>query len=248
MPTNSDLSKNYSLSPIGEIQSPFKEKFGIPRQPGLCDAAVGSIKLLGECNSDEAVKDLSLHSHIWILFLFHQNLNQGWKPSVRPPRLGGNEKMGVLATRSPFRPNGIGMSAVKLLNVRKVDKQWFVDVQGLDLVDGTPVVDIKPYIPYSDNITNAQSDFATAPPAHSLQVFFSELAQQQSVEFQVQYPKLTLLIEQVLQQDPRPSYKQNKVDDKIYGILLYDLNIRWQVTDNICNVHSIEKSSIETTN
>jgi tRNA-Thr(GGU) m(6)t(6)A37 methyltransferase TsaA len=245
MSQNQDLSQSYSLSPIGEIQSPFNEKFGIPRQPGLCNAAVGSIKLLGECNSDEAVKDLSLHSHIWILFLFHQNLKQGWKPSVRPPRLGGNEKMGVLATRSPFRPNGIGMSAVKLLGVRKSGKQWFIDVQGLDLLDGTPVVDIKPYIPYSDNLQEAQSELADTAPSNSLDVKFTAQAQKQLEvlsEKAEQYPKLALLIEQVLQQDPRPSYKQNKADDKIYGILLYNLNIRWQVTNNQCDVLEIASS------
>jgi tRNA-Thr(GGU) m(6)t(6)A37 methyltransferase TsaA len=242
MPTNSNFSQNYSLSPIGEIQSPFKEKFGIPRQPGLCDAVIGSIKLSGDSNNEMALKDLTAHSHIWILFLFHENLKQGWKPSVRPPRLGGNEKMGVFATRSPFRPNGIGMSAVKLIGVRQLGKQWFVDVQGLDLLDGTPVVDIKPYIPYSDSIENAHSELAESAPEHSLSVVFSKKANTQIALYQKTYPQLSLLIEQVLQQDPRPSYKQNKTDDKIYGILLYNLNIRWQVTNNQCEVLEIASS------
>ncbi|GHB63923.1 hypothetical protein GCM10008107_11300 [Psychrosphaera saromensis] len=153
--------------------------------------------------------------------------------------------MGVLATRSPFRPNGIGMSAVKLLGVRKSGKQWFIDVKGLDLLDGTPVVDIKPYIPYSDNIPDAQSELADTAPVNSLDVKFTSQAKNQLEalsEKAEQYPKLALLIEQVLQQDPRPSYKQNKADDKIYGILLYNLNIRWQVTNNQCDVLEIASS------
>jgi tRNA-Thr(GGU) m(6)t(6)A37 methyltransferase TsaA len=235
-------SSVYSLSPIGEIQSPFKEKFGIPRQPGLCNAATGSIKLIGDCNNEMAVKDLTLHSHIWILFLFHQNLEQGWKSSVRPPRLGGNEKTGVFATRSTFRPNGIGMSAVKLLGVRQSGKQWFVDVQGLDLLDGTPVVDIKPYIPYSDSIKNAHSELAESAPEKSLNVVFTPNANATLALYKESHPQLSLLIEQVLQQDPRPSYKQNKVDDKIYGIRLYNYNIRWQVTNNQCDVLEIVSS------
>jgi len=237
------MPQTYSISPIGEIQSPFKEKFGIPRQPGLCDAVTGSIKLSGDSNNEMAVKDLTSHSHIWILFLFHQNLEQGWKPSVRPPRLGGNERMGVFATRSPFRPNGIGMSAVKLIGVRQSGKQWFVDVQGLDLLDGTPVVDIKPYIPYSDSIEVAHSDLAESAPKHSLNVVFSSNAEAQVELYQKTHPQLSLLIKQVLQQDPRPSYKQNKLDDKIYGIRLYNLNIRWQVTNTQCDV--LEIASLE---
>lgn len=230
----------HEITPIGFILSPFKEKFGIPRQPGLCNAAIGSIKLSGESNNEMAVKDLALHSHIWILFLFHQNLEQGWKPSVRPPRLGGNQKTGVFATRSTFRPNGIGMSAVKLLGVRHLGQQWFLDVQGLDLLDGTPVVDIKPYIPYSDNVANAHSELAESAPEHTLNVIFSPTALKHLCQHQLEYPQLELLISQVLQQDPRPSYKQNKLDDKMYGIHLYNFNIRWQVTNNQCDVIAIE--------
>lgn len=244
------MPHTYSLSPIGEIESPFKEKFGIPRQPGLCNTALGSIKLYGDANNEMAVKDLTQHSHIWILFLFHQNLEQGWKPSVRPPRLGGNQKTGVFATRSTFRPNGIGMSAVKLLGVRQSGQQWFVDVQGVDLLDGTPVVDIKPYIPYSDKIEQAHSDMADSAPTQSLNVVFCQQAQTQLNQYQKvtnnQYPHLEQLISQVLQQDPRPSYKQNKPDDKIYGIRLYDINIRWQVTNNRCDVLAIELDTEQT--
>lgn len=234
------MQQNYTVNPIGEVQSPFKEKFGIPRQPGLCDAATGSIKLLGDANDDMALKDLTLHSHIWVLFLFHQNLDKGWKASVRPPRLGGNQKTGVFATRSTFRPNGIGMSCVKLLNVRKQASQWFIDVQGLDLVDGTPVIDIKPYIPYSDRLENAHSQMAESAPLNKLTIEFSEQARLQVEHYQGHYPQLLLLIEQVLQQDPRPSYKHNTLDKKVYGLRLFELNIRWQVADTICSVLSVE--------
>jgi tRNA-Thr(GGU) m(6)t(6)A37 methyltransferase TsaA len=215
----------HEITPIGFILSPFKEKFGIPRQPGLCNAAVGSIKLFGDCNNEMAVKDLALHSHIWILFLFHQNLEQGWKPSVRPPRLGGNQKTGVFATRSTFRPNGIGMSAVKLLGVRQSGQQWFVDVQGVDLLDGTPVVDIKPYIPYSDKIEHAHSDMADSAPTQSLNVVFCKQAQTQLNQYQKvtnnQYPHLEQLISQVQDRHINKINPMIKSTESVYTILIF---------------------------
>ncbi|MCG6507892.1 tRNA (N6-threonylcarbamoyladenosine(37)-N6)-methyltransferase TrmO, partial [Vibrio parahaemolyticus] len=140
----------HTIEPIAVIESPYKEKFAVPRQPRLVPSATARVKLLGESNCPEAVRGIEQFSHLWLLFLFDQNLQAGWKPTVRPPRLGGNERIGVLASRSTFRPNGIGMSAVELRGVRKQGDQIYLDLGSVDLVDGTPIIDIKPYIPYSD--------------------------------------------------------------------------------------------------
>jgi tRNA-Thr(GGU) m(6)t(6)A37 methyltransferase TsaA len=220
---------------IATVNSPYKEKFAIPRQPGLVSAAKGEVRLTGEFNQIELVRELEQFSHIWLLFVFHGTQAQGWKPLVRPPRLGGNKKMGVLATRSTFRPNPIGMSVVKLDKITYDEvkshsqRQVILHISGLDLLDKTPIIDIKPYIPYSDAI-EAQAGFAQHQPEHIITVTFSEKAQQALVQFKHQHSELQQLIEQVLAQDPRPAYKQQKTDDKIYGIALHQLNIQWRMS------------------
>jgi len=147
---------NIEVTPIGFVQSCFKEKFATPRQPGLADAAKGVIELIPPFNLPESVEGLEDCSHIWLQFVFHECMNQGWKPKVRPPRLGGNKKMGVFATRATHRPNALGLSVVKLDGIECTDDQVRLHISGLDLIDGTPILDIKPYIPYSDAIENAQ--------------------------------------------------------------------------------------------
>jgi len=225
MPAN-----NFNFRPIGTIKSPYKEKFAIPRQSGLVTAAKGQIILQGDANNDELIRGIEQFSHLWIIFVFHATSTQGWKPLVRPPRLGGNAKMGVLATRSTFRPNPIGMSVVKLDSINTAHNQTSLNISGLDLLNNTPVLDIKPYIPYSDALINAKAGFAQTQPSIMLKVSFSTTAQTQLMSFQQHYPELELLISQVLTQDPRPAYKRNKLDEKIYGMALYDLNIQWQLT------------------
>lgn len=229
-----------TLHPIGIVNSPYKEKFAIPRQPGLVSAAKGSITLFNEINAIDCVRDLKQFSHIWVIFVFHGTQAYGWKPLVRPPRLGGNKKIGVLASRSTFRPNPIGMSVVKLEKVETNARETTLHISGLDLLDKTPIVDIKPYIPYSDSIANANAGFAQQQPHTSLTVVFSKSALQAITKYNSALPDLPLLIEQVLSQDPRPAYKQNKVDDKIYGMRLYDLNILWRML----NVETIEVTNI----
>lgn len=233
------MSLSYEVTPIGFVQSPFKEKFGIPRQPQICEVQ-SRIYLTGEANKQECIRGIELHSHIWVLFQFHQNADKGWQPLVRPPRLDGNKKLGVFATRSTFRPNQIGMSAVKLLNSGKTGTQYWLDVTGLDLLDGTPVLDIKPYIPYADRIPEATSELAPSAEPSALCIHFSDTVEHQISELTQRYPNLALTIRQILQQDPRPAYKKAKSDDKIYGMRLYDLNIRWQITDNQCDVIEVE--------
>ncbi|WP_041852899.1 tRNA (N6-threonylcarbamoyladenosine(37)-N6)-methyltransferase TrmO [Vibrio antiquarius] len=228
----------YSIEPIGVIETPYKEKFAVPRQPRLVPTAKARVKLLGAANSPEAVRGLEQFSHVWLLFLFDQNLEAGWKPTVRPPRLGGNERIGVFASRSTFRPNGIGMSAVEVNGVTKQGDQIYLDLGSVDLVDGTPIVDIKPYIPYSDSISEAQGGYADQEPEKS-QVTFSTQALA-TIENRSDTDYVRSVIEQVLAQDPRPAYKKSKPDDKEYAVNLFDLNVKFTATSNLITVTAIE--------
>ena len=174
------LDNKVEFNYIGQVHSPYKEKFAIPRQPGLVSAAKGTITLTGDANNPELIRELAEFSHIWVLFVFHGTQEQGWKPLVRPPRLGGNKKIGVLATRSTFRPNPIGMSVVKLESIAIEEKQVILHISGIDLLDQTPIIDIKPYVPYSDSLPTAQAGFAQSPPEISLSVTFSDMAKKVS--------------------------------------------------------------------
>jgi len=229
----------YSISPIAVIESPYKEKFAVPRQPRLVPSATARVKLLGETNCLEAIRGIDKFSHLWLLFLFDQNLDAGWKPTVRPPRLGGNERVGVLASRSTFRPNGIGMSAVEFRGVTKVGDQIYLEVGSVDLVDGTPIVDIKPYIPYSDAIIDAKGGYADKEP-HQINVEFSTEALI-SLHSSSDAETKQAVIREILAQDPRPAYKKNKPDDKEYAVNLYDLNVKFTVIDNLVTVTAIER-------
>lgn len=228
----------YSVEPIGFIESPYKEKFAVPRQPRLVTTACSRVRLVGDANSPEAVRGLEQFSHAWLLFLFDQNLDAGWKPTVRPPRLGGNERVGVFASRSTFRPNGIGMSAIEIKGITKQGDQVYLDLGNVDLVDGTPIVDIKPYIPYSDSIPDATGSYAADEP-ETLPVTFSYSATEElEKRGYIEYEKT--VIEQVLAQDPRPAYKKNKQDNKEYAVNLFDLNVKFVVSDNLITVTTIE--------
>lgn len=222
---------NININPIGIVNSPYKEKFAIPRQPGLVDAAKGTIALLNDVNTLDSVRGLEQFSHIWLLFVFHGTQAQSWKPLVKPPRLGGNKKIGVLATRSTFRPNPIGMSVVKLDSIEIVKQNIILHISGMDLLDQTPIIDIKPYISYSDALPNACSGFAQHQPHIKLNITFSKHSRQILTRLTQQRPELPLFIEQVLAQDPRPAYKKNKLDEKVYGMHLYNLNIQWRMVD-----------------
>jgi tRNA-Thr(GGU) m(6)t(6)A37 methyltransferase TsaA len=230
--TRTTQSSSVEFNTIGYVNSPYKEKFAIPRQPGLVNSAKGTITLTGNANNPDLVRDLAQFSHIWVLFVFHGNQNQGWKPLVRPPRLGGNKKIGVLATRSTFRPNPIGMSVVKLDAIDIKDQQVILHISAMDLLNKTPIIDIKPYVPYSDSLAHAKAGFAQSQPSTDLQVTFTKQAHLEVIKYSQNIPDLATFIEQVLAQDPRPAYKQGKSDDKIYGMNLYDLNIQWKILDN----------------
>ena len=220
------------FSPIGVITSCYKEKFGIPRQPGLVKDATAALHL-NKAYGEETVRGLSGFSHIWLSFIFHDCQQQGWKPMVRPPRLGGNRKVGEFASRSPFRPNPLGLSVVELLNVDVTSSGVVLQLGGCDLLDGTPVVDIKPYLPYVDAISNATGGFAQKSPEYKFKVAFSSKAQQECkvAEARINQP-LVSLVEQILQLDPRPSYQQGSYSDRIYSMKLYDFDLRWQYCEN----------------
>jgi tRNA-Thr(GGU) m(6)t(6)A37 methyltransferase TsaA len=231
---------SFSFSPIGTISSCFKEKFGIPRQPGLVPAATAKL-VLDKQFSEDCVRSLEGFSHIWVSFVFHETLSQGWKPMVRPPRLGGNTKVGVFASRSTFRPNALGLSVVKLDNIESFNSQQVLHLSGCDLLDGTPVLDIKPYLPYVDSIRDAKGGFASEPPQHLFNVEFSEDAIKQSLHASERIGQdVRQLITQVLQLDPRPSYQKTAPqaaqsinhNPRIYSMKLYDFDLKWQYCEN----------------
>ncbi|ENM5814081.1 tRNA (N6-threonylcarbamoyladenosine(37)-N6)-methyltransferase TrmO [Vibrio mimicus] len=229
----------YPIEPVAIIESPYQEKFAVPRQPRLVPSATARLKLLGECNCAEAIRGIEQFSHVWLLFLFDQNLAAGWKPTVRPPRLGGNERIGVFASRATFRPNGIGMSAVEFRGVSKEGDQYYLELGSVDLVNGTPIIDIKPYIPYSDSISNAQGGYAEQEPER-IAVTFSEQAQQ-TLNAHPEGHIRRAVISEVLAQDPRPAYKKNRADDKLYAVNLYDWNVKFTVANEAIVVSAIER-------
>ena len=230
------------LTVIGHIHTPFKEKFGIPRQPGLAPAAKGVITLQPAYNDINAFRGIDAFSHLWLMFQFHQVESGKWRPLVRPPRLGGNEKIGVFATRSTHRPSNLGLSVVKLESVSMHKGQVTIRVSGVDLLDGTPIIDIKPYIAYTDSIAETQNGFAADAPI-ALPVVFSPTAQTQLLPILANLPHFQALIEQTLCYQPAPAYHQHanqaaQVPDssasvaetkplREYGVLLYNYNVIW---------------------
>ncbi|WP_159565854.1 tRNA (N6-threonylcarbamoyladenosine(37)-N6)-methyltransferase TrmO [Budvicia diplopodorum] len=229
------------LEPIGIIHSPYKEKFAVPRQPGLVADGGGELRLLPPYNQAQAVRGLEQFSHIWVVFVFHQTQNGGWRPTVRPPRLGGNARMGVFATRSTFRPNPIGMSLIELKGIRQQGAEVILELGSLDLVDGTPVLDIKPYLPFAESLPDARAGFAQNAPLAEMPVNFSPEAECQLRQYEKQYPRLRPFITQVLAQDPRPAYRKGEQQTREFAVHLSDFNVRWQVENRQTCVIAIDK-------
>lgn len=211
------------MQPIGHVQSCFAEKFAIPRQPALVPAARGQIILKPPYNQPQALAGLEHVSHIWVIFVFHQALGQQQRLQVRPPRLGGNHYLGVFASRASHRPNSIGQSVVRL---EKIDTDYRLHIAGIDLLDGTPVLDIKPYIPFVESLPDAHNHIAEQPPP-ALPVSWqpAALAAAQAHATRLQEP-LVELIEQCLAQDPKPAY-QKPEPSRRYGARLHDVNVVW---------------------
>lgn len=227
------------LAQIGVIHSPYREKFAVPRQPGLADAVTTQLELLPPYNNVHCVRGLEDFSHIWVLFLFHQNPSQKWHPTVRPPRLGGNQRVGVFASRSPFRPNPIGLSVVELVRIHHDQQRIWLELAGTDLVDGTPIVDIKPYIPFVDSKPLALGGFAPDTP-DIIPVMFARDVEATLSKLELLHPHFRRFIQQVIGQDPRPAYRKGQADDAHYGVHLFDYNVQWQMQNGMAIVCAIE--------
>ncbi len=234
---------SYSMNPIGIIHSPFKEKFGIPRQPLLVPEAKAILVLLAPYDRMDALTGLENFSHIWLTFIFHCSIREQWQPRVRPPRLGGNRSVGVFASRSPFRPNPIGLSVVALDGISNKDGKLELLLSGVDILDGTPVLDIKPYLPYADSIPDAKAGYASESPQANKSVRFSERADKQ-LQQRNDGVELKSLIKGVLASDPRPAYKKEPQPDRIYGMRLYDFDLKWRMLDDAIEVIELAPVSV----
>lgn len=227
------------ITPIATIRSPFKQKFAIPRQPGLVKSAVGEIVFEKDFADPNCLREIEQFSHLWLLFRFHETADRGWSPLVQPPRLGGKEKVGVFASRSTFRPNGLGLSVVENLGWELKGRDLLLRVGGIDLLDGTPILDIKPYLPYADIITGARGGYAETAPGDTRRIDFDDPAETSLAALEQDYPGLRELVRSILSQDPRPAWRNKTPDDKRYGMSLYDLNIKWQVDEDKIRVLNI---------
>lgn len=223
----------FSMSAIGVVQSPFSDKFGIPRQPELVPNAHTTL-VLNECFGEESVRGLSEFDFIWVQFVFHDAIEEGWAQMVRPPRLGGKQKMGVFATRSPHRPNHLGLSLLRLIRVETDSRPIRLVCGGSDLLDGTPILDIKPYIPFVEAKADAKSGFVTGAPPQLMVQWSPDCDNSHLPE------NTRLIIEQCLAQDPRPAYQN--IPERIYGMTVAGMEVKFRVDAN--QVYIISCSAI----
>lgn len=220
------------MKPIAHIHTDFPAKFGIPRQSGLVSSLSGVIVFTPEFRNPEALRGLEAYSHLWLIWQFSQAVCSGFSPTVRPPRLGGNRRMGVFATRSPFRPNPIGLSSVALEKIELQSPNGpLVYVLGADLMDNTPIYDIKPYLPFTDSHPDARAGFAKKTQAHALSVVFPE-----ELLLKVPETKRCALTE-ILRQDPRPSYQTDP--HRVYGFCFAGLEIKFTVCGDVLTVRDV---------
>ncbi|MBQ2973079.1 MAG: tRNA (N6-threonylcarbamoyladenosine(37)-N6)-methyltransferase TrmO [Clostridia bacterium] len=221
------------LNVIAHIRTDFTSKFGIPRQSGLVDELEATIIFEPEYRNPESLRGIEEYSHLWILWQFSECVDKEWTPTVRPPRLGGNKRMGVFATRSPFRPNPIGLSCVKLLGIEKTEKYGCViRVSGADLLDGTPIYDIKPYLPYVDSHPEASNGFALDEKEGRLDVEIPDEL------IKIIPLKKQAALKAVLAQDPRPGYQN--IPDRVYGIEFTGFDVRFKVENKLLTVIEIK--------
>ena len=224
--------EDYVIRPIAHIRTDLPEKFGVPRQAGIVEALEGRIVFEPEYRREEALRGIEGFSHIWLIWQFSKALREDWSPTVRPPRLGGNVRMGVFATRSPFRPNALGLSCVRLLGVETDPELGAVlRVAGADLVDGTPIFDIKPYVPYADCHPEAASGFAPDPGA-TLSVVYAPGTQERIP------PEKRPALTGVLANDPRPRYQEDA--ERVYGLDFAGKNVKFTVDGETLTVIEVE--------
>ena len=229
------MSQTFAMSAIAHIRSDFAGKFGVPRQSGLVESLEALVVFEPEYRDPAALRGLEGFSHLWLVWVFHQAVRQRWSPTVRPPRLGGNARLGVFATRSPFRPNPIALSAVTLAGVEET-REWgaVLRVRGAVLVDGTPILDIKPYLPYADCRPEASGGFASAPAGETLAVDFPpELLERIP-------PERREALRSVLALDPRPRYQEDP--GRVYGFGFAGLEVRFTVEGEVLRVREVEKT------
>ena len=222
----------YTIKAIARIRSDFPTKFGIPRQAGIVEELEARIVFEPEYRNPDALRGLEGFSHIWLIWQFSEAVREDWSPTVRPPRLGGNTRMGVFATRSPFRPNALGLSCVRLLGIEDTEEGKTLRVAGADLMDGTPIFDIKPYIPYADCKPEAESGFAPDPGVQLTVEFLPEAERHIP-------PEKREALRGVLANDPRPRYKQD--GERVYALEFAGLEVKFQVKNNVLRVLSAEK-------
>ena len=222
----------FSMKVIARVRSDFATKFGVPRQSGLVDALESAVVFEPEFRSDDALRGLEGFSHLWLVWVFDQAIRDTWSPTVRPPRLGGNTRMGVFATRSPFRPNPIALSCVRLAGMESTpDRGTILRIRGADLMDGTPILDIKPYLPYADCRPEAVGGFAAAPAGEVLEVVIPP-------ELLEKVPQARReALRGVLAQDPRPHYHNDP--QRLYGFRFAGLEIKFSVSGDVLTVVDI---------
>ena len=224
----------YTVEPIAHIHNNYKEKFGIPRQSGLARSVLSAIVFDEKFRDENALRGLEGYSHIWLLWMFdNNNSDKSWSATVRPPRLGGNKRMGVFSTRSPYHPNRIGLSCVKLVSIEKTkDSGTVIYVQGADLLDNTPIIDIKPYLSFTDSHPEAKCAFTEDTINYILDVKFQADVSGLSCELKTE-------IEEILKYDPRPSYQDD--ENRVYSMRYSDYDIRFTVKDLLLTVIEINK-------
>lgn len=225
------------IEPIGRVRSCFGGKFAVPRQPGLCPSAWGRLIFEKPYRRPEALRGLEGFSHLWLVFGFHLTAERGWSPTVRPPRLGGNERIGVFASRATFRPNGLGLSLVRLERVdfEAEDGPW-LELGGVDLVDGTPVYDVKPYLPYAEAIPEATGGFAAAAP--------ERLRVDDGGHLDGWNERDRRVVLEVLSLDPRPAAGRDE-PDREFGALLCGWNVRFRMEDRVCRITGCQRLPAE---
>lgn len=218
------------IEPIAYIKNGYRDKFGVPRQSGLAPSVKSRIEFCEEYRDENCIRDIEQYSHLWLIWGFSKN-NKQWTPTVRPPRLGGNKRVGVFATRSPFRPNSLGLSCVKLEEIEKVDNGKVLVVSGCDLADGTPIYDIKPYLPYVDSVPDALGGFSEEHKNDIAEVKIPESIKENLTKAELES------IGEILSLDPRPSYQND--EDRIYGLDFGDLKIKFKYKGNTITVTEI---------
>ena len=226
------MSDTFSMRVIAHVRSDFPSKFGVPRQSGLVDALESRVVFVPEFRNRDALRGLEGFSHLWLIWVFDRAVREEWSPTVRPPRLGGNRRLGVFATRSPFRPNPIAISSVALAGIEEDGREGpILRIRGADLMDGTPILDIKPYVPYADCHPEAAGGFASVPAGETLEVVIPPALLERVP------PERREALRGVLAQDPRPHYQSDP--NRLYGFLFAGLEVRFTVADAVLTVRDI---------